>query len=85
MLEYRWSPVHDRPEFPDGGPDMFVAGNSADAKYRAGGRPAKKWLAIIDLGGIDQSRILSPWRWSGSSTASIMVSLPITLKLVRGL
>ena len=48
-----------RPEFPGGPPDMFIAGNSEDAKKKVAGILKEfGWGAVHDLGGIESSRYL---------------------------
>ncbi|HVN44590.1 MAG TPA: NAD(P)-binding domain-containing protein [Steroidobacteraceae bacterium] len=50
-----------RPHLPDGVPDMFIAGNDADAKQRAGEIiRAFGWRTPIDMGPITASRLLEP-------------------------
>jgi hypothetical protein len=49
------------PKFPDGVPDMFIAGNDAGAKAEAAKLlGAFGWRAPIDLGDITASRLLEP-------------------------
>src|SRR5947209_10480584 len=48
------------PDFPGGPPDMFIAGNDADAK-KIVSQICKHWgWGVIDIGGIDGSRHLEP-------------------------
>jgi len=50
-----------RPEFQGGPPDMFIAGNSEEAKKKVGGILKEfGWGAVHDLGGIESSRYLEP-------------------------
>ena len=50
-----------RPEFDDGTPDMFIAGNHPQAKADvAAVLHDFGWRSAIDLGGIEQSRLLEP-------------------------
>ena len=49
------------PEFPDGVPDMFIAGDDADAKATVTEiLESFGWPGSIDLGGIDGARYLEP-------------------------
>ena len=49
-----------RPDLPGGPPDMFIAGNDADAK-KIVSQICKHWgWGVIDIGGIDGSRHLEP-------------------------
>ena len=49
------------PRFEDGQPDMFIAGNHPDAKAEVVALLHDfGWRAPIDLGGIEQSRLLEP-------------------------
>jgi predicted dinucleotide-binding enzyme len=58
-----------RPSFPGGPPDMFVAGNDADAKRFAAELCATWGWGTVDLGGIEASRLLEPiviaWLYAG--------------------
>jgi 8-hydroxy-5-deazaflavin:NADPH oxidoreductase len=46
------------PDFPGGPPDMFIAGNDADAK-KIVSQVCKEWgWGVIDMGGIESSRYL---------------------------
>jgi 8-hydroxy-5-deazaflavin:NADPH oxidoreductase len=48
------------PDFPNGPPDMFIAGNDGDAK-KIVSQVCKHWgWGVIDLGGIESSRHLEP-------------------------
>ena len=47
-----------RPEFPGGPPDMFIAGNSDDAKNRVSAIVNEFGWGIVDVGGIECSRYL---------------------------
>lgn len=50
-----------RPQFADGQPDMFIAGNDPQAKADVGAVLRDfGWRGAIDLGGIEQSRLLEP-------------------------
>jgi|SRR5262245_3780015 len=50
-----------RPSFPGGNPDMFLAGNDADAKKTVSELCQELgWSAPIDLGGIECARYLEP-------------------------
>jgi predicted dinucleotide-binding enzyme len=49
------------PRLPDGTPDMFIAGDDADAKAQVAALiKAFGWRAPIDMGGIAASRLLEP-------------------------
>lgn len=49
------------PDFPDGVPDMFICGNDANAKKTVTDILQKfGWTSIIDIGGIEGSRVLEP-------------------------
>ena len=49
------------PEFPGGPPDMFLCGNDADAKRTVVAILQKLgWAGPIDMGGIEESRVLEP-------------------------
>jgi hypothetical protein len=49
------------PKFPGGPPDMFIAGNDADAKKKVTEIcTAFGWPGAIDLGGIESARYLEP-------------------------
>jgi 8-hydroxy-5-deazaflavin:NADPH oxidoreductase len=47
-----------RPEFPGGPPDMFIAGNSNEAKERVSGILNEFGWGVVDVGGIECSRYL---------------------------
>lgn len=48
-----------QPKFADGQPDMFIAGDDADAKRQAAGIvQAFGWREPVDAGGIEKSRLL---------------------------
>jgi predicted dinucleotide-binding enzyme len=47
-----------RPDFPGGPPDMFIAGNSDDAKKTVTGLLKDFGWGIVDVGGIEASRYL---------------------------
>jgi hypothetical protein len=49
-----------RPSFPDGQPDMFIAGNDAAAKATVEKILTEFGWGTIDLGGIEASRYLEP-------------------------
>ena len=50
-----------QPKFPDGEPDMFIAGNHPRAKAEVAAVLRDfGWRSAIDLGGIEQSRLLEP-------------------------
>jgi hypothetical protein len=48
------------PSFPEGTPDMFIAGNDADAKKTVAELSKSIGWPTIDLGGIEASRYLEP-------------------------
>jgi 8-hydroxy-5-deazaflavin:NADPH oxidoreductase len=49
------------PTFPTATPTMFICGNDADAKKSAHGiLESFGWTDVVDLGGIDNSRLLEP-------------------------
>jgi 8-hydroxy-5-deazaflavin:NADPH oxidoreductase len=48
------------PDFPSGPPDMFIAGNDADAKKIAGQICQHFGWGVVDVGGIEGSRYLEP-------------------------
>jgi predicted dinucleotide-binding enzyme len=47
-----------RPTFPGGPPDMFIAGNSADAKKKVATLLGDFGWGVVDIGGIEGSRYL---------------------------
>jgi predicted dinucleotide-binding enzyme len=47
-----------RPSFPGGRPDMFICGNSDEAKKKVGGLLSDFGWGVVDLGGIESSRYL---------------------------
>lgn len=47
-----------RPTFPGGPPDMFIAGNSAEAKKTVGDILRDFGWGVVDVGGIESSRYL---------------------------
>jgi predicted dinucleotide-binding enzyme len=47
-----------KPDFPGGPPDMFIAGNSADAKKKVSGILESFGWGVVDCGGIESSRYL---------------------------
>jgi predicted dinucleotide-binding enzyme len=49
-----------KPEFPGGPPDMFIAGNDADAKKVVAQICDHFGWGLVDLGGIESSRHLEP-------------------------
>ena len=52
------SPFMFRPEFPGGPPDMFIAGNDAEAKKAVSGILRDFGWNVTDCGGIESSRYL---------------------------
>ena len=53
------NPIMFRPDLPGGPPDMFIAGNDAEAKQKVTGILKDfGWGAVFDLGGIESSRYL---------------------------
>jgi 8-hydroxy-5-deazaflavin:NADPH oxidoreductase len=52
------NPFMFRPAFPGGPPDMFIAGNSDDAKKKVSGILNDFGWGIVDVGGIEASRYL---------------------------
>ena len=49
-----------KPDFPGGPPDMFIAGDDADAKRQVGALLRDFGWGTLDLGGISSSRYLEP-------------------------
>jgi len=49
-----------RPDLPGGPPDMFIAGDDAEAKKTVGGVVKDFGFNVIDVGGIEASRYLEP-------------------------
>jgi predicted dinucleotide-binding enzyme len=49
-----------KPQFPEGPPDMFICGNSDDAKAKVAAILRDFGWGVIDLGGIEASRHLEP-------------------------
>lgn len=49
-----------RPSFPGGPPDMFICGNSADAKKKVASLLGDFGWGVVDIGGIESSRYLEP-------------------------
>jgi predicted dinucleotide-binding enzyme len=47
-----------RPSFPGGPPDMFICGNSADAKKKVASLLGDFGWGVVDIGGIEGSRYL---------------------------
>jgi predicted dinucleotide-binding enzyme len=47
-----------RPELPGGPPDMFIAGDDADAKRRVAAILDDFGWTVVDIGGIESSRYL---------------------------
>ncbi len=47
-----------RPSFPGGPPDMFICGNSAEAKRKVAGVLSGFGWGVVDVGGIESSRYL---------------------------
>jgi NADPH-dependent F420 reductase len=63
------------PDFPGGPPDMFIAGNDADAKATVAQIiESFGWPAAIDIGGIEGARLLEPlailWVYYGIGAGS---------------
>jgi predicted dinucleotide-binding enzyme len=54
------NPLFFKPELPGGPPDMFIAGNDADAKKLVSQVCDAFGWGVIDLGGIEASRYLEP-------------------------
>jgi predicted dinucleotide-binding enzyme len=54
------NPLFFRPQLPGGPPDMFIAGNDADAKKIVAQVCDAFGWGVIDLGGIESSRHLEP-------------------------
>lgn len=52
------NPFMFRPSFPDGPPDMFIAGNSDEAKKTVSGILHDFGWGVVDVGGIESSRYL---------------------------
>lgn len=52
------NPFMFRPEFPGGPPDMFIAGNSDDAKKKVSAILKDFGWGVVDVGGIESSRYL---------------------------
>jgi 8-hydroxy-5-deazaflavin:NADPH oxidoreductase len=52
------NPFMFRPVFPGGPPDMFIAGNSDDAKKKVTGILKDFGWGVVDVGGIESSRCL---------------------------
>ena len=51
-------PFMFRPSFPGGPPDMFIAGNSDEAKKNVSRHPDDFGWGVVDVGGIESSRYL---------------------------
>jgi len=49
-----------RPNFPDGPPDMFIAGNDTTAKQRVTDILHSFGWGVVDLGGIESARYIEP-------------------------
>jgi hypothetical protein len=49
-----------RPEFPNGPPDMFICGNDARAKSKVAEILSAFGWPTIDIGGIEEARLLEP-------------------------
>lgn len=68
------SPFMFRPEFRDGPPDMFICGNSEDAKKKVAGILAEFGWGVIDIGSIEGSRYLEAmcmvWVLSGARSGN---------------
>jgi predicted dinucleotide-binding enzyme len=54
------NPLFFKPDLPGGPPDMFIAGNDADAKKLVSQVCDAFGWGVIDLGGIEASRYLEP-------------------------
>jgi predicted dinucleotide-binding enzyme len=54
------NPLMFRPNLPGGPPDMFICGNSDEAKRAVAGLLADFGWGVVDLGGIESSRYLEP-------------------------
>jgi hypothetical protein len=52
------NPFMFHPDFPGGPPDMFIAGNSDDAKKKVSGILKDFGWGVVDVGGIECSRYL---------------------------
>jgi predicted dinucleotide-binding enzyme len=52
------NPFMFRPEFPGGPPDMFIAGDNADAKKKVAGILKDFGWGVVDVGGVESSRYL---------------------------
>jgi predicted dinucleotide-binding enzyme len=48
------------PDFPDGPPDMFIAGDDGEAKATVTGICEKLGWGVVDAGGISAARLLEP-------------------------
>jgi 8-hydroxy-5-deazaflavin:NADPH oxidoreductase len=63
-----------KPDFPGGPPDMFIAGNDADAKQTVTGILTDFGWSTVDAGGIEGSRLLEPlcilWVGYGARTGT---------------
>jgi hypothetical protein len=63
-----------RPEFPGGPPDMFIAGNDAEAKKKVGGILKDFGWGVVEVGGIESSRYLEAmclvWVLSGVNSGN---------------
>ncbi len=49
-----------RPDLPGGPPDMFIAGDDADAKRKVGAILEEFGWGVVDIGGIEGARYLEP-------------------------
>ena len=54
------NPLFFKPQLPGGPPDMFIGGNDADAKKLVSQVCEAFGWGVIDLGGIEASRLLEP-------------------------
>jgi predicted dinucleotide-binding enzyme len=73
-----------RPEFPDGPPDMFIAGNDAAAKQTVGTILKEfGWPAPIDIGGIEGARELESLCILWVKSAFALQNFQVAFRLVR--
>ena len=72
-----------RPDFPGGPPDMFIAGNDADAKAKVTAILKEFGWDTIDLGGIESSRYLEPMCLVWVTYAAMVGSANHAFKLLR--
>ncbi len=67
------------PSFPDGKPDMFIAGNDEGAKQQVSGLVRELgWPPAVDRAASRPRVIWSPWRWYGLATSSEAASTATT-------